>query len=88
MHKFFTIKQKSLVLYIAIGYDNKNIIELQDVPYFHFFVYLDKIKIFLLQLGTPSKYAFHNAGPDYMSTFIHVYNRNQALFVSQMGINV
>ena len=63
---------------IAIGYDNKNIIEelQEDVPYFPFFVYLDKIKIFVSWLDTPSKYAFHNVRPDYMSTFIHVYNKN------------
>jgi hypothetical protein len=74
---------------IAMGYDNKNIIEelQEDVPYFPFFVTLDKIKIFVSRLGTPSKYAFHNAGADYMSTFIHVYNKNQALFVSQIKNN-
>jgi hypothetical protein len=76
---------------IAIGYDNQNIIEelQEDVPFFPFFVCLDKFKIFVSQLGvsSKSKYMFHNAGPEYISSFIHVYNKNQALFVSKIKDN-
>jgi len=88
--KFFQNKTRKSGA-IAIGYDNQNIIEelQEDVSFFPFYICLDKLKIFVFQLGTSSdsKYMFHNAKSEYMSSFIHVYNKNQALFVSKIKDN-
>ena len=73
---------------IAIGYDNQDIIEelQEDVPFFPFYICLDKFKIFVFQLGI-SPESFPNVKSEYMSSFIHVYNKNQALFVSKIKDN-
>ncbi|GES91501.1 hypothetical protein GLOIN_2v1483553 [Rhizophagus clarus] len=71
---------------MIIGYNNQHIIEhlQQDISFFPFFFYLDKIKIFVFGLGTSSKPEFHNAELGYMSSFIHVYKKNRTLFVSKI----
>lgn len=48
---------------------------------------MEKIKIFVFQLGTSSQTASHNAGPDYMSSFTYTYKKHQALFVSKIKDN-
>jgi hypothetical protein len=74
---------------IVIGYDNQEIIEqLQEgVTFFPFTFYLENIKIFVFGVGTSSKPEFHNAGPGYMSSFIHTYKKNRVLFVSKIKEN-
>lgn len=71
---------------MVVGYDNQYIIDQlqEDISFSPFFFYLDKIKIFVFGLGVSSKPEFHNAGPGYMSSFIHVYKKNRALFVSKI----
>lgn len=72
--------------HMVIGYDNENIVEQlqEDVIFFPFNFYLEKIKIFVYGIGTSSKPEFHNAGPDYMSSFIHTYKKSRVLFVSKI----
>ena len=73
-----------------IGQDNPRIIEelSRDVRFIPFQITIDKYKIFVHDLGLVSfRSELHNAGSGYSSSFLHVYNKKQSLFVLKIVDN-
>src|SRR5581483_11366533 len=72
--------------YQAIGWNDKNIIETlkKDIYYIPVTVNVENCKVFIFSMGSSSYEKWCYAGSGFQSSLIHIYEKKQSIFVSQI----